>query len=44
MFIVRNILNSNNLDDYFPYNITPGEITKWRHVMYKVVSVNIKTY
>lgn len=29
MFIIRNILNENNLDDYFHYNLTPRELAKF---------------
>lgn len=50
MFIIRNILNDNNLDKDLPYNLTLVYVIQYkyakiiRYVMWNFVSVNIKTY
>jgi len=31
MFVIRDTLNGNNLDEVFHYNPTPGEIAKFKY-------------
>lgn len=49
MFIVRDILNDNKMNEDFHYNLTPGEVAKFKNIKImssdiNVASVNTKTY
>jgi len=40
MFIICNTLNGNNLNEDFHYNLTPGEVAKFKYT--KITSCDVE--